>query len=99
VSLPRTLLLNKDRFHGFLLHDTIGSLALLKLQENSFEFADLIYLLGSKKAVLILPSRKIPEGFVDLRRNFFEDHIFVTQKIQSSVCGISLSGIKGLFQK
>ncbi|RUS19908.1 hypothetical protein BC937DRAFT_86717 [Endogone sp. FLAS-F59071] len=76
-----------------------GMLALSRLRDDGQELEDILELLLSKKALLLLPVSQpsLPSAIID--REFIEDHVVVYQNAQDTTQVISLSGIRGFFEK
>ncbi|KAG0274511.1 hypothetical protein BGZ95_009705 [Linnemannia exigua] len=71
---------------------------LKRIQEHPIELADIIRLLVTKKAILILPTYPAsPEDPVP-QRAFYEDHVIIPESNSGESLFVTLSGIRGLLK-
>ncbi|KAF9117595.1 hypothetical protein BGW39_002026 [Mortierella sp. 14UC] len=71
---------------------------LKRIQEHPIELADIIRLLVTKKAILILPTYPISAEDPVPQRAFYEDHVIIPESNSGESLFVTLSGIRGLLK-
>ncbi|KAF9899842.1 hypothetical protein EC991_008242 [Linnemannia zychae] len=71
---------------------------LKRIQEHPIELADIIRLLVTKKAILILPTYPASAEDQAPQRAFYEDHVIIPESNSGESLFVTLSGIRGLLK-
>ncbi|KAF9987971.1 hypothetical protein BGZ75_010236 [Mortierella antarctica] len=71
---------------------------LKRIQEHPIELADIIRLLVTKKAILILPTAAASAEEPTPTRAYFEDHVIIPESNHGESLFVTLSGIRGLLK-
>ncbi|KAG9320017.1 hypothetical protein KVV02_004311 [Mortierella alpina] len=71
---------------------------LKRIQEHPIELADIIRLLVTKKAILILPTTAASAEEPTPTRAYFEDHVIIPESNHGESLFVTLSGIRGLLK-
>ncbi|KAF9963843.1 hypothetical protein BGZ70_007157 [Mortierella alpina] len=71
---------------------------LKRIQEHPIELADIIRLLVTKKAILILPTAAASTEDPTPSRAYFEDHVIIPESNHGESLFVTLSGIRGLLK-
>ncbi|KAI7819073.1 hypothetical protein BC939DRAFT_271542 [Gamsiella multidivaricata] len=71
---------------------------LKRIQEHPIELADIIRLLVTKKAILILPTCPISKDESGPTRATYEDHVIIPESTQGESLFVTLSGIRGVLK-
>lgn len=71
---------------------------LRRIQEHPIELADIIRMLVTKKAILILPTNTESADDPALTRATFEDHVIIPESSSGESLFVTLSGIRGVLR-
>ncbi|KAG0372367.1 hypothetical protein BGX24_000351 [Mortierella sp. AD032] len=71
---------------------------LKRIQEHPIELADIIRLLVTKKAILILPTYPASSEDPAPQRAFYENHVIIPESSSGESFFVTLSGIRGLLK-
>ncbi|CAG8497598.1 8078_t:CDS:10 [Paraglomus brasilianum] len=73
---------------------SVGASMLNMLKEMTIGFSDVVQLLISKKATVLLATAAVTTPFLTMEREFLEDNIIITQQSDDKILAITLSGIR-----
>ncbi|KAG0283812.1 hypothetical protein BGZ96_011822 [Linnemannia gamsii] len=71
---------------------------LKRIQEHPIELADIIRLLVTKKAILILPTYSASTDDPVPQRAYYEDHVIIPESNSGESLFVTLSGIRGILK-
>ncbi|KAF9346224.1 hypothetical protein BGX34_004097, partial [Mortierella sp. NVP85] len=83
---------------GLMAQGTQAYTLLKRIQEHPIELADIIRMLVTKKAILILPTCTEPSADPAPTRATFEDHVIIPESNHGESLFVTLSGIRGVLR-